>query len=109
MAEQNDKGDYIKVPIKWRFPKGLESKYATNLLVTHGEHEFNLSFFELQRPPLLGEAEDIKQQVKEMGAVPADCVARITVAPKRMPGFIKALQENWEGYKEMLDKREEDK
>jgi Protein of unknown function (DUF3467) len=86
------------LPIEWHFPEHITSRYATNLVVQHTEHEFTISFFELHPPLLLGSPEERKAQLEHIKSVRAECVARIIVAAERMPEFLKVLQGQLEAY-----------
>jgi len=94
--EVRDKGKSVR--IVFHVPENIVARYATNVVVQHTEHEFIVSFFELERPPLLGSPEQIAEQLKQLDEVRAKCVARIIVAPRRMEGFVKAMQENLSKY-----------
>ena len=50
----SEKEQAINLPIEWNYPENIVSKYATNLVVPHTEHEFILSFFEARSPVILG-------------------------------------------------------
>jgi hypothetical protein len=56
------------------------------------QHEFLISFFEAQPPILLGTPEENKARYQELGAIHAECVAKIIVAAERLPEFIQVLQ-----------------
>jgi hypothetical protein len=93
MAEEKENSiKEIEVPIEWYVPESLVSRYATNMIVQHSEHEFILSFFDTPPPLILGESklEDL-QKIKSIRAI---CVAQIIVAKDRMQGFVNAMQEN---------------
>jgi hypothetical protein len=92
------KAGAYELPIEWHVPEGTVSRYATNLTVQHTDHEFIISFYEIDPPLLLGSAEENAAKLKELEAVQAELVARIIVAPRRMPEFIRVLQENLDHY-----------
>jgi hypothetical protein len=98
MSEQKQVEHFI--PIDWVFPEDIVSRYATNLVVQHYEHEFIISFFELKRPIMLGEPDEIAAKFQELESAPAECVARVIVAADRMPEFIAVLQGNLDKYLE---------
>ena len=87
-----------RVPIRWHFPSGVQSRYATNLVVQHTEHEFVISFFEVYPPVILGDPEERKNALEQVEAVPAICVSRVIVAPGRLAEFIQVLQDNLDVY-----------
>lgn len=88
----------LDLPIDWQFPKGLISRYATQLIVQHTEHEFVLSFFELLPPTIFGPPDQVNTKLEELNSIPAECLARIVVAADRMPAFVNVLQDNLERY-----------
>jgi hypothetical protein len=86
----------LEAPLEWYYPKDLRSRYATHMVVQRSEQEFYISFFEIPPPLIIGTPEEQQQQLNEMGAVKAECVARIIVAAGRMPEFVTVLQRNLE-------------
>ena len=86
--------DRIAVPFEWNFPQSVQSRYANNILVQHSEHESIVSFFEVIPPILLGEPQQVSEQLKQIKSIRGNCVARIIVATEKMPEFIKVLQDN---------------
>jgi hypothetical protein len=74
------------------------------MIVQHSEHEFYVSFFEMQPPIILGTPKDQQTQLEEIGHIEAECVARLVISPDRLENFIQALQTNLERYRT----REED-
>lgn len=97
MSEQMSEEGRV-VPINWYFPENIVSRYATNLLVQHSEHEFIISFFETRPPVLLGPPEEVKARLDQIDSVRAECVARIIIAAERMPEFVQVLRDNLERY-----------
>jgi hypothetical protein len=99
MEEPEDKGFVKQVRLDWRVPEHIRTQYATNFAVTHGEHEFYMLFFELQRPILLGEPEEIEARIEQIESIPVECIARIAMSAERIQAVIDALQEHLEKYK----------
>ena len=91
MSEE-DKG--FGIPLEFEIPTDIPTLYATNITIQHTEHEYILSFYEIREPVLLGSREENLETLKKLGSVKARCIARIAVAPGRMPLFIKAIQDN---------------
>ena len=89
MAEEKPK---VQVPIEWHISEDINSKYATNLVVQHSEHEFILDFFEMRRPLILGNPNQVREQWQKIESVRAECVAQIIVSPDRMQEFIDVMQ-----------------
>lgn len=88
----------VQVPLEFHFPPETISRYATHMLVQHTDHEFIVSFFEIENPVLLGSDEARQEKLQHLDTVRAHCVARVIVAPERMHRFIAAMQENLENY-----------
>jgi len=87
-----------RIPIEWYVPESIVSRYATNIVVQHGEHEFVISFHEMQPPVLLGTPEEVEAGLEQIESIRANCVARVVVAAERMPDFIQVLQESLARY-----------
>lgn len=99
MSEEiQQQSEIITLPIDWHFAEELHSRYANNVLVQAGQHEFIISFFEAQPPLLLGSPEENKAKLKQMGSVRAECVSKIVVSPEVIPELISALQTELEKY-----------
>jgi hypothetical protein len=105
MAEEHQE-EGRSLPIKWTFPPDLVSRAATNITIQHSEHEFTISFFEVQTPILLGTPEEIQSQLEQMESVPMICVARVIISATRMEGFLEALQKNFTQYQSKVKKSE---
>ena len=103
MTEERPK---VQVPIEWHVSEDLDSKYATNLVIQHSEHEFIIDFFEVRQPLILGDADQVREQREKLESVRAECVARIIVSPNRMQEFIDAMQANLNKY---VGKEQEEK
>jgi hypothetical protein len=84
-----------QIPVKWDFPEDLVSGYATNMVVQVGEHELFVSFFETPPPFVL-----TPQDAETLESVRAECIARIVIAPERMPKFIEVLQKQLDLFNE---------
>jgi len=66
------------------------------MTVQNTQHEFIMSFFTILFPPLVGTLEDNQSAAERLDSegVDAMCVARLSIAPGRLPHIIEALQEN---------------
>lgn len=93
----SEKEQSINLPIEWNYPENIVSKYATNLVVQHTEHEFILSFFEARPPVILGSID--KEKALQLKSIKAECVARVFISAGRMSDFVKVLQDNLNIYK----------
>jgi hypothetical protein len=88
----------IGLPIEWFVPEDIRSQYATNMVVQHTDQEFLISFFEIEQPILLGEAEEIKAKLEQRGKARATCLARFVLTPERMKHFVSILNENYDRF-----------
>ena len=93
------------LPIEWHIPEGLVSRYVSNLVVQHTEHEFIISFFEILPPLVLGTPEEQQAKLTRMNAIPAECVARIIVSAEQMPTFVQVMQTTLEKYRSTMASR----
>jgi hypothetical protein len=87
-----------EVRIVFDVPEGIRTRFATNLVAQHTDHEFIVTFFEVLPPILVGTPEMQKQQVEAITEVRGTCLARIVIPASRMPDFIQVLQENHRRY-----------
>ncbi|OQB28016.1 MAG: hypothetical protein BWY10_00820 [Chloroflexi bacterium ADurb.Bin180] len=92
-----------EVPIEWSGIEDLTTSFATNVVITHTESEFFITFFELVPPMLVGAS----ASVDEIKSVRAKAVARVAVPAGRMEGFVQAMQENLQRYQEKVKERGE--
>jgi len=99
-VEQEDQQQpgQVALPIEWHFPEGLQSRYATNAVAQNGQFEVIISFFEAQLPLLLGQPEENKAQLEQLGSIRAECVSRIIVAAENLPTIIAVLQTALDNY-----------
>ena len=88
----------MSLPIDWHVSENIQSRYASNAFVQAGEQELILSFFETIPPILTGSPEENRAKLLQLGAIRAECVARIIVSPELVPKLIQALQTTFEGY-----------
>ena len=90
----------IALHVDWHIPEGAQSQYSNNVLVQAGQYEIIISFFEAQIPILLGQPEENKKQLEELGTIRVDCVSRIVVSPDLIPILMKALETGLENYRQ---------
>ena len=95
---EQEQSDEVTLRVDWVFPENIQSRYANNVLVQIGPHEFVISFFEMQLPMLLGTPEENKEKLEEMESIRAECVSKIILSPELVPGLISALQTELERY-----------
>jgi hypothetical protein len=89
---------HFSLPIDWHVSENIQSRYASNVFVQAGEQELILSFFETIPPILAGTPEENRAKLLQLGAIRAECVARIIVDPDLVPKLIQALQTTLDGY-----------
>jgi hypothetical protein len=94
----------VPFPIEWAFPEGTEGKYATHLVINHGQHEFFISFFQIRPPLLIGSDEEIEAQIAELKSVRAEFLSTIIIPADGLEGFIATLQEHLENYRKRMGK-----
>jgi len=83
----------IRAPIKWVIPDNLITRFATNMLVQSIEDkEYKISFFE-SKPPIV-----LESSASPPNEIIAECVASIIITDERMPGFIDALQRQFQAH-----------
>jgi hypothetical protein len=92
----------IELPIQYIYPTGTAGKMANHLLVQHDQHEFHLSFFQLNLPIVPQDEDERKQWEASNPALPAECIAKVVLSRSRMKSFIDALTSNFE--KSLRDK-----
>jgi len=96
----------IAVQMELHFPDGLSTKYATNMVVQHSEHEFMIFFFEVQPPLVLGTPQEQKETLQKIKKVKSECVAKIAVAANRMPEFVEVFQTNLKQFNKKFKKEQ---
>ncbi len=84
-----------QVPIKWNVPADMTSQYASNVVIQFLENEFKISFFETSYEIRVGKNQGFPDEAI------ANCVASIIINPNKIPGLIKALQQQYDSYAEL--------
>jgi hypothetical protein len=91
--------DHCKaIRIDFDTPADFPTKYASNLVVQHTEHDFTITFFDIRPPLLVGSPDDKASQLDAVQTVKAVPLARIVVAASRMHEFVQVLQDNLKTY-----------
>ncbi len=91
-GEKSKEKKALIVPLEWYVPDHMTTTYATNFVVQQTGQEVILSFFEAEKPVLLGTTEQVEQELSRLKSIRAKCVARIVVTPDKIPGIIEALR-----------------
>jgi hypothetical protein len=106
-ANQTEKPKIEKIafPIEWHYAENQYARFANNLIVQFDDPEFHLSFFDVKPPLITGSTlDEQKKQIEEIGSIKGECVCRIVVSKERMPRFIKAMQENYDRHKALIER-----
>jgi hypothetical protein len=81
------------VRINFNMPVDMPSVYATNILLQKMEHEVLVSFYEVQPPIFLNEANQSENaKILERSGVRADCVAKVIIANERFAAFADVMK-----------------
>ncbi len=88
-----------KIPIRF-MPTNVLNHFANYAIVQHdGDHNvFTLTFYDVQKPPLMGAKEEIDAGLKQLEeeGIPAVCLARIVMNPPHFRRFVATLQKHLE-------------
>ena|SRR5258708_3755625 len=96
----------VPIPIEWNIPDDIVTRFATNMVVQKIEAGYLISFFEILPPLILGQPNDILEQLKQLKSVRANCFARIVVADAKMTEFSNVLQAMLKQIEEINNARE---
>ena len=97
---RQDQSKGISLPIDWHSSEEVQSRYVNNVLVQAGLYEIVVSFFEIQQPVLLGQPEENRKRLEELGSVRAECVSKLVISPEFIPNLIDALKTGLESYRQ---------
>src|SRR5437016_1731260 len=105
-----EKEQSIGIPLRidWHYPEGMQSRYVNNVLVQPGQYELVISFFETQLPVLVGQPDENKRMLEELGSIRAECVSKIIVSPEIIPTLVSALEAGLENYRQSKGQAKED-
>lgn len=96
--DKNKEAERVGIPVKYVIPEDIVTQYTTDMVVQHSEHEFIISFWEIQRPVILGTEEERKAQAEMLKFLENRCIAKFAVTPDRMQLFAAVMKENFERY-----------
>lgn len=85
----------VELRIVRRNPANIIPMYANDLIVTHTEKEFFITFSQLEPPPLL-----TQEEAEGMEDIAAIAVAKIVVSPDFIESVIDVLATNLDKHKE---------
>jgi hypothetical protein len=60
--------------------------------------QFIFSFYEVLPPVLLGDSDEIREQLNKLQSITANCVARLVISSVEVPKIIGALAQNYEKF-----------
>lgn len=85
-------GTTVNLPVQWQIPDDAVAAYATNFVIQRMQHEYLISFFQVQPPLILGTPEQVIEKVSHLDRVPARLVGQIVIAEDRLQELQKLLQ-----------------
>jgi hypothetical protein len=109
--KKDAQGSPVGIPVRLNMQNtdNIRSRYATNLVVQVTEYEVTLSFFEAQAPLLLGTPDENIESLSEIGSVPAECVSKVIISPRRLRDYVQAMQIGLEQYNAIVESQQEEK
>jgi hypothetical protein len=84
----------LTLAVRWEVPDSIVSRYVNHMSVQRSEQNYYLSFYEAKPPLTLGTGEEVLAKLRELGEVPAICVAQLIVSADRLETFVKVLQDS---------------
>lgn len=89
---ESPQGELVNLPIDWQVPTGAQAAYATNFVVQRMQHEYLISFFQIQPPLVLGSPDQVLEHLTRLEKVPARLLSQIIIAESRFPEFLQLIQ-----------------
>jgi hypothetical protein len=89
MIEENVK----QILINRTNPEGLKPEYVNDLIVTHSDNEFFITFSQIERPALLSE-----EELDKLATIDAIAQSKIVVTPTFIKRMLEVLTENYKKY-----------
>ncbi len=80
-----------EIPIEWVIPEGVIARYASNVVVQKTESNYLISFFEIQPPLIIGDAETINFNLSKIDKIAAKCVAQVYMSNEQIKAFYDLL------------------
>lgn len=93
---QRDEG--VKLEVEFTGSENVPIVFANNVFVRHEEDMFIITFAQAHGPYIV---KPTPEQLKKIGKVPSQVVARIAVSPIKMKEFLKVLSGNFERFMKM--------
>lgn len=88
----------ITLPLEFHVPSDVATKYVNTAIVQRTDSEFVLTFFERFPPLLVGNPDQIAEQLESLESIRATCVARLVLSSSTMSELIELLQQNLDNY-----------
>lgn len=99
----------IQIPLSWVGFEEVPIAYANQFLIQfQGEGAFVLGVGQSTLPPLVGERQDVAEQLADLTFVPVRTLARVALSPDKLRELIAALSanlHNWEQTQQQVDPR----
>lgn len=70
----------------------MVAEYATHVVVQSAEKETFILFFQAQPPIIVGEEGERQKQLDALASISTRCVAKLIVAPTKLPEIVRLLQ-----------------
>jgi hypothetical protein len=96
----------IKFKIVRTNPKGLQYEFCNDVIITYDKENFYLQFGQIAPPQVSGK--DELENFTLLGSIESQAISRIVIDKNTMPGFIRALQENYEKHEKITPLATED-
>jgi hypothetical protein len=84
------------------------SRFSNHVVVQHDKETFTLSFFEIQKPILMGSPEEISKRIDTIKSIPAVLISRITLLPEHFKKVISAMKDNLDHFENLESKSEKE-
>jgi len=91
-SELEEESDTLPLAFEREVPESISTHYSNHVLVTRGEYEYYLFFYEAEPPVIFGTPEQKKKQRENLKSVKAKCVSRVVVPNALMPKLLKAIE-----------------
>lgn len=94
----------VALPIRRHVPPDVKAIVANHVVIRNDSSlMFQLFFFDVQAPLVIDtDSDEIKTEAAAKTHVDAHCVSRVAIPIHIIPGFIQALQTNFERQQEMM-------
>jgi hypothetical protein len=87
-----------KKPLQFIMTEAALNRFSNYAVIQHDAESFTLSFFDIQKPFVMGSQEEVTKAMDALEAIPTVCVARVIMTPNTFRLLIAAMQSNLERY-----------